>query len=478
MVKYEFLPENVYNMDEKGFLIGVLPKTRRICKVSELRKGRLKGAGQSGNREWITLMATCCMDGTALPPAIIYQAQSGNIQDTWLDRFDPKEQCCFFASSETGWTNENLGYEWLTGVFDRYSKPKARLARDWRLLFVDGHNSHVNWKFLEWCNANKVLVAVYPPHSTHRLQPLDVSLFSPLANYYSQELTNWIARTAGLSTITKRTFFELFWPAYQRAFVEKNVLSGWEETGLQPFNPDRVLDQVRPNERPSSSTTGSSAISNPDWRKVRGLVQSAIGKAVTQEARKLINTVDHLQARNTILEAKVADLQHTVFIEKGKRIKGKPLFDLTGSDHEVKAHFFSPTKIVEARARRQQIQDAKHAEELQKMDEKQRKKQAKEEKQLLIAQRKAARENAALQRKVERDEQIRLRKEALEARAVDRQLELDIQKVSKHLQKSCARSKQRKEEGNAGNRGQEMEGSEIRSSRYGRQLTSSRRFDS
>ncbi|MCJ1294838.1 hypothetical protein MMC34_006397 [Xylographa carneopallida] len=63
------------------------------------------------------------------------------------------------------------------------------------------------------------------------------------------------------------------------------------------------------------------------------------------------------------------------------------------------------------------------------MDEKQRKKQAKEEKQLLIAQRKAARENAALQRRVERDEQIRLRKEALEARAADRQLELDIQKV-------------------------------------------------
>ena len=71
-------------MDEKGFLIGVLQKTRRIFNSEAYRKGLLKGAGQDGNREWITLIASICMDGTALSPAIIYQAESGNLQDTWL----------------------------------------------------------------------------------------------------------------------------------------------------------------------------------------------------------------------------------------------------------------------------------------------------------------------------------------------------------------------------------------------------------
>ena len=168
-------------MDEKGFLLGVLQKTRRIYKLSELRKGRLKGVGQDGSRSWITLMASCCMDGTSLPRAVVYQALSDNLQDTWLDGFDLKEHCCFFTSSKTGWTIENLGYQWLTTVFDRVTRLKSRYTRGWRLLFVDGHNSHVNWRFITWCDQNKVLVAVYPPHSTHRLQPLDVSLFSPLA---------------------------------------------------------------------------------------------------------------------------------------------------------------------------------------------------------------------------------------------------------------------------------------------------------
>jgi hypothetical protein len=50
------------------------------------------------------------------------------------------------------------------------------------------HSSHVNMKFLDWCEQHKVLLAVYPPHSTHRLQPLDVGVFAPLASYYSQAL--------------------------------------------------------------------------------------------------------------------------------------------------------------------------------------------------------------------------------------------------------------------------------------------------
>ena len=213
-------------MDEKGFLIGVLQKTKRVFDIDHFRSGKLIGAGQDGNREWITLIGSICMDGTYPPPSIIYQADSGNLQDSWLDGFDPKEQGCFFSSSHTGWTNEELGLSWLTKVFDPSTKKKARFGREHRLLFVDGHNSHINMRFLEYCGQHKILIATYPAHSTHRLQPLDVGLFSPLANYYSQNVSNWMHKTQGLSRLTKRDFFELFWPAFLQAFTSKNILSG------------------------------------------------------------------------------------------------------------------------------------------------------------------------------------------------------------------------------------------------------------
>ena len=79
-------------MDEKGFLISLLQKVQRVFTKEAFKKGKLIGAGQDGNREWITVLATICMDGTFLPPAIIYQAVSSNIQDTWLDDFNPDGQ--------------------------------------------------------------------------------------------------------------------------------------------------------------------------------------------------------------------------------------------------------------------------------------------------------------------------------------------------------------------------------------------------
>ncbi len=130
------------------------------------------------------------MNMTHISPSIIYQAISGNIQDSWLTEYDLKEQFCFFASFATGWTNDELAYSWLTIVFDRNTRSKARNSRDYRLLFVDEHGSHINMKFLDWCEQNKMLVALYSSHSTHRLQPLNVSLFNPLTNYYSQNLND------------------------------------------------------------------------------------------------------------------------------------------------------------------------------------------------------------------------------------------------------------------------------------------------
>lgn len=126
MAEYEVLPHNIYNMDEKGFLLGVLQKTKRVFTRASFESGKLLGAGQDGNREWITILATICMDGSYLPPSVIYQATSGNLQDTWLDEFDPQKDEAYFTSSPTGWTNDELGFSWLTTVFDRHTKAKAR----------------------------------------------------------------------------------------------------------------------------------------------------------------------------------------------------------------------------------------------------------------------------------------------------------------------------------------------------------------
>ena len=59
---------------------------------------------------------------------------------------------------------------------------------------MDGHSSYVNIAFLNKCNELRILVLILPPHSTHRLQPLNVGLFQPLSTTYSQEVNNFLTK--------------------------------------------------------------------------------------------------------------------------------------------------------------------------------------------------------------------------------------------------------------------------------------------
>src|SRR4051794_27421367 len=67
-------------MDEKGFLIGLINKMLRIFSRQQWEEGKLFGAGQDGNRSWITLLACICQDLQPLPPMLIYQGQEGNFK--------------------------------------------------------------------------------------------------------------------------------------------------------------------------------------------------------------------------------------------------------------------------------------------------------------------------------------------------------------------------------------------------------------
>ena len=138
----------MYNMDEKGFSLSTITKQHRVFTKEAVKKGRIKGHSQDGNREWITILGTICADGTWCPPAVIFAGRTDYLQDTWVDDVELGRYQASFATSPNGWTNDKLGVAWLEDVFDKATKAKARNGRDWRLLFVDGYSSHITTKWL------------------------------------------------------------------------------------------------------------------------------------------------------------------------------------------------------------------------------------------------------------------------------------------------------------------------------------------
>ena len=86
--KYYITAENIYNWDEKGFLIGLACALKRIFSIHALKSGKLMGAAQDGCREFISLLACICADGTKLPSTLTYKGESHDLLSSWVEDFN------------------------------------------------------------------------------------------------------------------------------------------------------------------------------------------------------------------------------------------------------------------------------------------------------------------------------------------------------------------------------------------------------
>jgi len=182
---------------------------KRVMTKQVYDSGKIIVVKQDGSREFISLLASICADGTKIPLALIYKGASGDLQDSWLD--DLKEgEYAWFTSSTNGWSSNALRLAYLTQVFDPTTRAKAGRGR--RLLIVDGHSSYVNMEFIRTYDRLKILLLILLPHSTYRLQPLDVGCFLLLSTCYSTEINRLLDSSEGISSLTKRTFWSVFKP--------------------------------------------------------------------------------------------------------------------------------------------------------------------------------------------------------------------------------------------------------------------------
>jgi hypothetical protein len=113
-------------MDEKGFLIGIIGRSKRIFSKAMYNRKEVREALQDGNREWITLLACICGDGSFLPPGLLFASANSTLQSNWVEGIRVGKHKAFVSSSPNGWSDNEIGLAWLEQVFDRYTKAKAR----------------------------------------------------------------------------------------------------------------------------------------------------------------------------------------------------------------------------------------------------------------------------------------------------------------------------------------------------------------
>ena len=340
--KYGVPDCDFYNFDETGFMMGQIKPGMVVTRSDRTEKPK---AVQPGNREWATAICCVAADGYVLPPFLCVQGRyhlapwyrDGHIPSDWVVK-----------PTKNGWTDNETGLEWLKH-FDKHTRGRRQGA--WRMLVLDGHESHVNAEFDEYCKENNIITICLPPHSSHLTQPLDIGLFAALKIAYGAEISNLIKMH--ITHITKDDFFPAFKAAFLKAFTPENVAGGFRGSGLQPFDPEKVLSKLdvrlhgpaRPATpvgpaRPWVSQTPSNAkeaISQSELIKTRVIRhQSSSPTTILDSIDKLTKAIVSNSHQVTLLTDRVQSLeQANEVLSRRRRAKRARLQDagvLTGQD--------------------------------------------------------------------------------------------------------------------------------------------------
>jgi hypothetical protein len=118
MLEYHILPENLYNMDESGFVIGEVERSVTI--INATIRERLQKSNP-GRQEWVTSVECICADGTVLAPLIIFKGE--NLSHEWIPADTPRDWS--FSCNAKGWTSNQHGLEWLQRCFEPNTREKA-----------------------------------------------------------------------------------------------------------------------------------------------------------------------------------------------------------------------------------------------------------------------------------------------------------------------------------------------------------------
>jgi hypothetical protein len=156
-----------------------------------------------------------------------------------------------FASishSPKGWTDQELGEMWIIKDFEPTSAARNE-AGGYRLLILDGHNSHCTYGFCKFAAKHNIIIICLPSHTTHALQPCDVACFGPLASAWKSEVN---AASADYMEITKRNLLVFYSKARDRALKKSTIISAFAKTGIWPFNRHALDSSVF---EPSKNTT-------------------------------------------------------------------------------------------------------------------------------------------------------------------------------------------------------------------------------
>ena len=113
---------------------------------------------------------------------------------------------------------------------------------------LDGHNSHVTLEVATSAHEVGLDLISLPSHTSHKLQPLDVSVFKPFKDIFRQYRDFWMSRYVN-EPAGKETLAQIEWVSLslKKALTASNICSGFRATGIHPLNKHTIDEDMGPS---------------------------------------------------------------------------------------------------------------------------------------------------------------------------------------------------------------------------------------
>ena len=220
-------PQFIYNIDETG----IQPDHRPPNIIASVNS---KPQSITSPRSTTTTVIGCVNAvGNSLPPFFVFKGKRFN--PNLMKGASPGSN---YAMSESGWSNGQIFKDYLENHFLPNVRSRTDNSQPILILF-DGHASHCSSTLIEWAQTHNLILFVLPAHTSHLLQPLDVSIFGPFKNFYYSECTSFMRDNIGRN-ITKYDMCAITCRAYLRAMTPMNIIAGFKKTGIYPLSKESV----------------------------------------------------------------------------------------------------------------------------------------------------------------------------------------------------------------------------------------------
>ncbi|XP_039287325.1 uncharacterized protein LOC120351997 [Nilaparvata lugens] len=281
-------------MDETGFCVD--PSRTKVVGEKNSPSYRITS---SPGRENVSVLVGCSAGGDKLPPLIIYKGK--NIWDEWTAPIGEGYPRTVYAATANGWMESEVFENYFTNTFLKSIGTERPV-----LLLYDGHATHISLNLVLKAKSEGVTILKLPPHSSHLLQPLDLTVFKSVKTRYDEKLVKW-QRQHNAAKVPKKVLSRVIGEVWVETKPEI-IVKGFSKAGIHPFN-SKVISDDR--------------FSKEDLERWRNANKNTVTPCQTDETRVEEERIDDPDEMNKTTQEGRNESENTDFEEKVKGDRSK-----------------------------------------------------------------------------------------------------------------------------------------------------------